>query len=299
MANANTSITEQNDEEITFKNNTNNITMEQIYLQNTSIMESNKKILEKLEGLEIKTNKLEQNYLETNQKVTDIISNMETMKKNVEGVVESQTLISTKFEESKTKISQIEVNVNKAIRAGNTHTTDIMNLKKSLDDLKNIVKKTADSVNDLEQYGRRSMVDICGVPRSQGENTETIVTDVAKLIGIDITENDIEACHRTSKEQNAPIIVKFLNRKKRNLFFSNRNQLKGKTTKDIGYDNTNNKIYVNESLTRQNGSIFKAARNKLGDRYKYKWTVNGVTMVREKENSITKSIKSITDLNGL
>ena len=224
------------------------------------------------------------------------------MKKNVEGVVESQTLISTKFEESKTKISQLEVNVNKVIRTGNSHTTDILNLKKSLDDLKAIVKKTADSVNDLEQYGRRSMIDSCGVPRLQGENTagntDKIATDIAKLMGVDITERDIEASHRTSKDQNAPIIVKFLNRKNRNLFFSNRNKLKGKTTKDIGFDNTSNKIYINESLTRQNGSIFKAARNQLGDRYKYKWTVNGVTMVREKENSVTKTIKSITDLNG-
>ena len=58
--NENTTITGQNDEEITFKNDINNITMKQIFLQNTSIMESNKKILEKLEGLETKTNKLEQ-----------------------------------------------------------------------------------------------------------------------------------------------------------------------------------------------------------------------------------------------
>ena len=58
--NENTTITGQNDEEITFKNDINNITMKQIFLQNTSIMEWNKKILEKLEGLETKTNKLEQ-----------------------------------------------------------------------------------------------------------------------------------------------------------------------------------------------------------------------------------------------
>ena len=58
--NENTTITGQSDEEITFKNDINNITMKQIFLQNTSIMESNKKILEKLEGLETKTNKLEQ-----------------------------------------------------------------------------------------------------------------------------------------------------------------------------------------------------------------------------------------------
>ena len=94
--------------------------------------------------------------------------------------------------------------------------------------------------------------------------------------------------------------MKFLSRRTRNQFFSNRNKLKGKTAKDIKFNGCDNKIYVNESLTRHNGNIFRATRNQLRPKgYKYIWTVNGVTMARANDKSETIAIKSITDLDNL
>ncbi|CAH3180828.1 unnamed protein product [Porites evermanni] len=58
--------------------------------------------------------------------------------------------------------------------------------------------------NDLEQYTRRECVEIRGIPVAatpSEEQTNNIVKDVGKLLGVDITENDISVSHRMPKTQ--------------------------------------------------------------------------------------------------
>ncbi len=38
----------------------------------------------------------------------------------------------------------------------------------------------AKSVDDLEQYGRREMVEVYGIPRCDDENCESIILELAK-----------------------------------------------------------------------------------------------------------------------
>ena len=84
----------------------NNLILQDIFFQNKSIIESNNKILDKLNGLESKTEKLEKNCRDTNQKIIEIVSNMETMKGNVNGVMDSQKLINSEFEENIKKMKK-------------------------------------------------------------------------------------------------------------------------------------------------------------------------------------------------
>ena len=51
-------------------------------------------------------------------------------------------------------------------------------------------------INDLEQYGRRSMLEVAGIPRNPEEDTEEIVVDLCKGMNVEVTSEDIEACHR-------------------------------------------------------------------------------------------------------
>ena len=72
------------------------------------------------------------------------------------------------------------------------------------------------------------------------------------------------------------------------------------TTKTLGFD-TENKIYVNESLTQTNGHLFKTARLKLqkSNKCKYVWTVNGVVKAQRTDNSETKTLRTEEAINKL
>ena len=54
------------------------------------------------------------------------------------------------------------------------------------------------AIDDLERYGRREMLEFCGIPRDDKENCEQIVLNIAGKIDIPLQEDNIEACHRIS-----------------------------------------------------------------------------------------------------
>ena len=91
-------------------------------------------------------------------------------------------------------------------------------------------------MNVLEQYTCRECVEIRGIPVAatpSEEQTNNIVTNVSKLLGMDITQNDISVSHRmpqSQKHKGKPglpaIIVKFTGRDVKDNFYHARKQLK-------------------------------------------------------------------------
>ena len=82
-------------------------------------------------------------------------------------------------------------------------------------------------------------------------------------MGVNIAENDISVSHRLSistkyrgNRSKPAIIVKFVRRDVKELYYRAQKKLKGSTTKDLGYHEENN-IYINESLTKPNKELFK------------------------------------------
>ena len=144
--------------------------------------------------------------------------------------------------------------------------------RKALKDENKILKATIRSIesslesvtrvnNDLEQYTRKECVEIRGIPVAatpSEEQTNNIVTNVGKLLGMDITQNDISVSHQmpqSQKHKGKPgppaIIVKFTRCDVKDNFYHARKQLKDLTTQDLGYSKKN-KIYLAESLTERN-----------------------------------------------
>ena len=56
--------------------------------------------------------------------------------------------------------------------------------------------------NNLDQYSRRNNVEISGIPQSVSDNQlEEKVVNILKAIDVNITTNEIEACHRLGKKK--------------------------------------------------------------------------------------------------
>ena len=125
----------------------------------------------------------------------------------------------TKKNEFQDALASLEVNLNNSIKYIKSDLKDeINNLKdviiKRLQDenvilrnrCSNLEQKLIEfetSTNKLEQYGRRNNIIISGIPESVNtEDLEESVTEILSDIDVNVTTNDIEACHRVGKRDN-------------------------------------------------------------------------------------------------
>lgn len=150
-------------------------------------------------------------------------------------------------------------------------------LKKENESLRESLKKTQSELNDLEQYGRRWNLRVFGVPEQQQEDVLKKVMDVSGQVGVDITPNDVEACHRVGAVGGAPasqrggrgsrpraIIVRLKDRGIRDKILANRKDLKGKKitiAEDLTYENSRRstlayKHSATMSTWTKNGKVF-------------------------------------------
>ena len=148
-------------------------------------------------------------------------------------------------------------------------------------------------VNKLEQYGRRSNVEIAGIPDEVSlPSLESKVVEVLGEIGVKVTPDEIEACHRLQKNRNdrgpSRTIVRFVNRKKCDKIFANKRRLKDIDKKKIGIKNN---IYINYSLCRDYRRLHYTARKLHNDGVINRfWVSNGTVKIAVTENSPPISI---------
>ena len=168
-------------------------------------------------------------------------------------------------------------------------------------------------LDDIEQYGRRQNLEIVGIPTKPGENTNKIVQEVAKLMKINLSEDQISTSHRLPAPQrpknndtssgsrkilaSPPIIARFLSRDVRNSLYANRKLLRDANLKEFFVDGTT-QIFVNENLTRFRKNLLWRTKQKAKDNgFKYVWTRNGNICVRLSENCDAIMIKNEQDLD--
>lgn len=161
-------------------------------------------------------------------------------------------------------------------------------------------------LDEQEQYSRRNCIEIHGLPENQGENVTAEVVKIGRAIGMSISGEMIDNCHRLGKIGkfgNSPairgVIVKFVRNFDKEMFLKKRKVKRNLSSSELGF-NVSHSVYVNENLTQYRRSLMASVR-KLKRDYKlsYVWTKNGNIFVRERDNSpavIIKSEKDITDI---
>ena len=135
-------------------------------------------------------------------------------------VKRSQDFISTKYNKLKDEYSKL-------IETNKKHDAEIKKLKAESNEMNAQGVKEASKLHALEQYGRRQNLDIVGIPVTSNEDTNAIVLEIAELLQVTISSQDISTSNRLqtkSKSNPPPIIVCFVNRDIRNRINSNRPQ---------------------------------------------------------------------------
>ena len=164
--------------------------------------------------------------------------------------------------------------------------------------------EAAVKVDAIEPYGRRQNLEIVGIPYVEGENTNEIVTEVAKLIEVDVKPEDISTSHRlpvrsspdNSTRKPPAIIVRLVGRDIRNKIFANRKLTRNLDLEKISVKGTE-QLFINENLTQQRKKLLWLAKQKMkATDFKFIWTSNGSTFVRKSVTSDPINIKLADDL---
>ena len=201
----------------------------------------------------------------------------------------SQQFLSDQYEEAKERLATAENKITQL--SNNDLTIRTCNLEKDN-------KLLQMAMNDLEQYSRRDCVEIKGIEYTANESTDEIVVNVAKKMGLTLTKADISVSHRLNYQaqehssfhdlQDLPpkIIAKFISRNVRDNFMKNKNKIKKE-----------DRIYINESLTKENRQIFNnCLQYKKKHQFKYIWTKNGKTLLKKNDESKAIMISNTDDL---
>ena len=271
-------------------------TLEDVLTKLNSIEDKISANTEQLNAFNIEISKLRSEFENNTKKTTQSIDELQDKHTNLE---DSQKFISKQFDYHK----KIVENVTKKNKQLETENTKINNMVKSL---QHQLQEEICKRDELEAYGRRTCVEIAGIPVTENENCKKIIMATAKLMKVEgFCEDSIDVVHRVSNKDSANIIAKFKNRSARDLFFENRWQLKGQIVhnlfsnlpdKENPYLKNKSGIFVNESLTPSKKSLFWKARVRAfelgwtGTEKEGKcWTKNGQILARNGKNSNFKN----------
>ena len=177
---------------------------------------------------------------------TNTQASIRALEANQQKLTDSQKFINEEFEKCKSKQENYE-------DRAKTAESKIVNLNAHFHSLQDTLRENCHQINDLEQYGRRCMVEISNIPVKPEESMKSIITALATNMNINnfSYNNDVDAAHGLhSKLSPPPIIVMFHSRTKRNEFYDKRKALRNITLKDLDLNfEENANIFVNESLT--------------------------------------------------
>ena len=137
--------------------------------------------------------------------------------------------------------------------------------------------------DNQQQYTRRNILELHGVPMTWGENTNDIAIDIIRSMGIPISPYDIDRTHRNpsrhrGRRHHLPpvILVKLICHDKKQQIYDNREVLRFLP----GFD----KIFINENLTAARRILFRRVRNAF-PRYE-SWSNDGKIYVKLSEKDI-------------
>lgn len=186
-----------------------------------------------------------------------------------------------KIEENTGRIHDLEVGQDKIKSTISKIDEHVISLQESC-------KRSLREVNELEQYSRRNCLRVFGIPEKRGENTGSLIIDLAKdKLDIELATQDIDRSHRVGplNSKSRAIIIKFSNYEARTRLIRNRRKLKGTA------------ITIREDLTKANQELLQAAKN--NPKVKTAWTHDGKVIVLLSRNGKeeTKRIFGKTDLS--
>lgn len=161
----------------------------------------------------------------------------------------------------------------------------------------------------MQQYLRWDCIEITGITILPLDNPKQLVLELGSLIDVSISEHQISTALRLPdiKKVKNRIIVKFVQRDKREEFYKKKKNLIGKKSSllpsvqaEMGKSVlSDNKININELLTTYRKRLFgRINALKHQHNHKFLWTANGKILLWETETSRIVSFSTHEEFEG-
>lgn len=225
------------------------------------------------------------------------VSTIPSLKKQLDSIKQSMGLLSEKYdmllaeqEKSKDKIHKLE----KAVEAVNNKCTYLEKFNLALQQ----------SLQGYEQSARKQNIEIVGVEQMPDENVKEIVSKIGKIINVS-SDDSIEWVRRMQPRKLGTkppsIIVGFKNSGMdcRDAWIAERRKLVDVTSNVITGGTKQDKIYINEDLSKSTRTLLWNAKKKLHGLYQYTWVMNGKVLVKKAEGDKSIWVRSEADINAL
>ena len=158
------------------------------------------------------------------------------------------------------------------------------------------------SINHVEQYGRRNNIVISGIPDDiTDDDLEDTVTNILKDVDVHINDNDLEAAivlaNRIQGLEVKKTIVCLVSRKYCKKALLNRKNFIHINSETKYNFSRNNKIFINENLTKANKSIaFCGRKLKCADLIYSSYVREGVVHIKKSEQAMPIKVIHINTL---
>ncbi|XP_074606732.1 uncharacterized protein LOC141859764 [Acropora palmata] len=234
---------------------------------------------------------------EIKTEILELKSSIKALTERCNELEKSQDFVSKKYD---TAIAALQSVKSEISNLDKRHTTIVNSLEEKLGELAGTTDRQDQSLyrvesalDETQQYLRRDCLEINGVPISSYENPNQLVKEVGLLAGVEIDDRHIAAAHKLPDSKNVKnrLIVKFIQRDKREELYKHRKNLVGKNISHLpSVEDGNGKIFINESLTSYRKRLFGRIREyKRNNNLKYLWTSNGKIMLKVNDTSPTQA----------
>lgn len=152
----------------------------------------------------------------------------------------------------------------------------------------------------MEQYSRRSNIEIAGVPQTAKEDVMSVIGDVGKAIGITLRPEEVMATHRVPSfrsEKIPPLIVQFTSKMVRDEWITRARERRDLTADLVNRDFPKRRVFIGEHLTPETKMLLSSTKERCKTvDWRYVWCREGKVFVRKAEKEKCIRIDSIDDL---
>lgn len=214
---------------------------------------------------------------------------------------------STKFDRFENSLQFLSDNVDKSNKLIAEVKKEYTELKKENNlillenkQLKDSVFELKDRLRTLEQYSRRSNLEISGIPETANENTFALLQDIGKTIGQGLDNGDVTAAHRVpsfNKNRSPSLVVQFIYRSQRDAWIASYKKKKVLNAKEVNSIFPNDRVYINEHLSPENKQLLAQVKKRSRElNIRYVWTREGKCYVRRNDGQNSFRINKLDDL---
>lgn len=205
--------------------------------------------------------------------------------------------INTKMDDLEKSVQHMSNIFDEQITKFESVLNELKTLKKENEDLKSRLQIVENKLDNFELKEKENNMVIIGVPKQENLSTYETISKICASLQTPLSNEDINETYRVSKKEDAPILVKFKSRIKKNEIMTMIKSVKGTTVEKCQLQGTNRKIYLNDDLPVKKRELLKLARDFKNEKgYKAAFCRNGIIYLRKTDQDAPIKIRSNLDL---